>query len=142
MKNTSKISFFAVALAVLFAVFVFSGNITASNDLWKSAVYTEDTEFGNGEKTVIVKVVADDNSVDFLMKTDKETLGEALLEHELISGEKGPYGLYVKTVNGILADYDETKSYWSLSKNGEYMQTGVSDTKIADGEIYELTYTK
>ena len=142
MKNTSKIAFFAVALAVLCAVFVFSGNITASNDLWKSAVYTEDTEFGNGEKTVIVKVVADDNSVDFLMKTDKETLGEALLEHELISGEKGPYGLYVKTVNGILADYDETKSYWSLSKNGEYMQTGVSDTKIADGEIYELTYTK
>lgn len=142
MKNTSKIVIFAVAIAVLCAVFVFSGNMVADDDLWESATYTEDTAFGNGEKTVIVKVVADDNSVDFVLKTDKETLGEALLQHELISGEKGPYGLYVKTVNGILADYDENKSYWSLSKNGEYMQTGVSDTKIADGEIYELTYTK
>ncbi len=142
MKNTSKIILFAVALVVLCAVFVFSGNMTSDDDLWESAVYTEDTEFGNAEKTVIVKVIANDNSVEFMLNTDKETLGEALLEHELISGEKGPYGLYVKTVNGILADYDKTKSYWSLSKNGEYMQTGVSDTKIEDGEIYELTYTK
>ncbi|MBO4941773.1 MAG: DUF4430 domain-containing protein [Clostridia bacterium] len=142
MKNTSKIVIFAMALAVLCAVFVSQGNITDSNDLWGSAVYTDDTEFGNGEKTVIVKVVAGDNSVDFVLNTDQETLGEALLENKLISGEKGPYGLYVKTVNGILADYDENKSYWSLSKNGEYMQTGVSDTKIADGENYELTYTK
>ncbi len=142
MKNTSKIILFAVALVVLCAVFVFSGNMTSDDDLWESAVYTEDTEFGNGEKTVIVKVVAGDNSVNFVLKTDKETLGEALLENKLISGEKGPYGLYVKTVNGILADYDETKSYWSLSKNGEHMQTGVSDTKFSDGEIYELIYTK
>ena len=69
-------------------------------------------------------------------------LGDALIEHNLISGENGPYGLYVKVVNGITADYDINQSYWSLSKDGEYLQTGVDVTEISDGEHYELTYTK
>jgi hypothetical protein len=77
-----------------------------------------------------------------VIKTDKDNLEEALLEHRLISGEKGPYGMYVKFVNGMEADYDKNQTYWSLTKNSEYMMTGVTDTKIEDGEKYEFTYTK
>jgi len=122
--------------------------MTACNDkevekgLWENAIYTEDTEFGTGGKTVIVEVEADDKAVTFTINTDKETLGDVLMEHSIISGEKGPYGLYVKSVNGMMADYEINKSYWSLSKDGGYMPTGVDDTKISDGEHYELVYTK
>ncbi|MBR6729281.1 MAG: DUF4430 domain-containing protein [Clostridia bacterium] len=111
-------------------------------NLWDSAVYTEDVELGSGETTVLVEVKALDKAVTFTLNTDRKTLGEALTEHELVAGEEGAYGLYVKVVNGITADYDINKSYWALTKNGEYMQTGVDKTEITDGERFELTYTK
>jgi hypothetical protein len=111
-------------------------------ELWEDATYVEDTEFGNGETTVNVEVKAGEHSVSFTINTDKTTLGEALLEHSLIEGEDSQYGLYVKKVNGILADYDINGSYWGFYKNGEYMMSGVDSTEIADGEHYELVYTK
>ena len=117
-------------------------NKTSEKGLWEAATYTEDAEFGNGAKTVVVEVKAEEKIVTFTVNTDKETLGDALLEHGLISGENGPYGLYVKVVNGITADYDINQSYWSLTKAGGYMQTGVDSTVISSGEHYELTYTK
>jgi len=87
-------------------------------------------------------VIVGEQSVTFTIKTDAETLGDALLAHNLIAGDQGDFGLYVKAVNGITADYDVDQSYWGFSKNGEYMMTGVDGTAIADGEVYELTYTK
>ena len=110
--------------------------------LWANATYTEDTSFGEGAKTLKIKVEADGKSVVFTIKSDKETVGEALLEHSLIAGDQGDYGLYVKVVNGIKADYDTDKAYWSFNKNGEYMMSGVDTTNFADGEQYELVYTK
>ncbi len=113
-----------------------------TDDLWQTAIYTEDTEIGNGEKTLTVNVTAEEKSIVFTLHTDKSTLGDALSENELISGEQGPYGLYVKSVNGIYADYNATKSYWSVNKNGEYMTVGVDSAQIADGDVYEFVYTK
>ncbi len=115
---------------------------TQAEDLWADAVYTEDKTFGEGAKSVDVEVKAADKSITFTLKTDKENLADALLEHKLVEGEDGPYGLYIKKVNGILADYDVNKAYWGLNKNGEMLMTGASDTKIADGEHYELVYAK
>lgn len=114
----------------------------APEGLWANATYLADAEFGEGAKTVQVKVIVGEQSVTFTVKTDASTLGEALIAHDLIAGEQGDYGLYVKVVNGITADYDIDQSYWGFSKNGEYMMTGVDSTEIADGEVYELTYTK
>jgi len=115
---------------------------TQTEKLWKDAVYTEDKTFGSGAKSIDVELIVADKSITFTVKTDKENLADALLEHKLIEGEDGPYGLYIKKVNGILADYDVTKSYWSISKNGEMLMTGASDTKITSGEKYEITYAK
>ena len=79
---------------------------------------------------------------DFEIKTNAENLGDALLEAKLVEGEMGDYGLYIKSVNGIRADYELDGAYWSLSKGGEMLMTGASDTPIADGDTFELTYTK
>ena len=138
-----KRSFISILTVVLLCVsLVACGGEKVVGDLWQDAVYTEDAEFGTGKNTISVEVKAEDKSVTFTINTDKKTVGEALVEHDLIAGEKGAYGMYIKVVNGITADYDKTQTYWSFSKNGEYMTTGVDDTELADGEHYELVYTK
>lgn len=138
MKKTIKFLVFTI-ICVLITSCAGSG---IEQDLWETATYKEDKEFGNGEKTIWVEVGVEENSVTFKINTDKDILGEALIEHNLVSGENGPYGLYVKVVNGMTADYNINQSYWSLCKDGEYMQTGVDVTQISDGEHYALIYTK
>ena len=120
-----------------------AGNDTTEEaGLWADAVYTEDTEFGEGAKTVICEVKAEDKTVTFTVKTDKDTVGEALLEHELIAGDEGQYGLYVKVVNGITADYDVNQCYWAFYIDGEMASTGVDGAEITEGVTYQLVYSK
>lgn len=84
----------------------------------------------------------DGNETGFEIHTDKETVGEALLEVGLIEGEESEYGLYVKTVNGITADYDKDGVYWAFYVNGEYAQSGVDSTTITEGETYSFKVEK
>ncbi len=96
-----------------------------------------------GAKTITVDVVdANGDVTTFTINTDEEFLSGALEQEKLIEGEDGPYGLYIKSVNGIVADFDTNGAYWALSKDGEYLMSGADTTPIADGEHYELTYTK
>ena len=89
--------------------------------------------------TVIDK---DGNETAFEIHTDKEIVGEALMELALIEGEVGAYGLYVKTVNGITADYDEDQTYWAFYVNGEYATSGVDTTAIEEGMTYTFKVEK
>lgn len=82
------------------------------------------------------------NETQFEIHTDKETVGEALTELGLIEGEESEYGLYVKTVNGITADYDKDGVYWAFYINGEYASTGVDSTKIIETDSYALKVEK
>ena len=91
------------------------------------------------EKQFTFKVTdVDGNETVFEIKTDKATVGEALIDEGLIEGEEGPYGLYVKTVNGITLDYDTDGKYWAFYVNGEYASKGVELTDITDGTVYEF----
>ena len=139
MKNI--VCIFVSVVLIVCVMFGCSAD-TVQDNLWENALYSENTELGAGDKSLVLEVVAQDKAVTLVIKTDKDNLEEALLEHRLISGEKGPYGMYVKFVNGMEADYDKNQTYWSLTKNSEYMMTGVTDTKIEDGEKYEFTYMK
>ena len=116
-------------------------NIPADG-LWKDATYRENKTFGSGAKAFTLKVIAGDYYVTFTVNTDKENLAEALLEHKLVEGEDGAYGLYIKKVNGILADYDVDQTYWSFQIGGEAQMTGISEAKIEGGEAFELVRTK
>ena len=111
-------------------------------DLWADAIHTETKEFGEGASTITVTVEALDKSVTFTVHTDKKTVGEALIEHGLIEGDEGPYGLYVKKVNGILADYDVDQTFWAFYVNGESSMTGVDMTDLTDGGVYKLVREK
>ena len=138
-------------LAVLLAVLCFSFCASAetvpaagavSGALWENAVYLTDTELGTGAAWFTAEVTAGETSVLFTVHTDADTVGAALLENELIAGEEGEFGLYVKVVNGITADYDIDQSYWAFYINGEYAMTGVDGTAIENGAAYQLVYTK
>ena len=89
-----------------------------------------------------VVVDKDGKETKFEIHTDKKTVGEALLEVKLIEGEDGPYGLYVKKVNGITADYDVDQTYWAFYINGEMAMTGVDVTDVEGGATYSFKVAK
>ena len=143
MKGKEKMKkTLSLVLAVLMLFCIVSCNTASKTGAWENATYRRDMEFGKGETTVQVEVKAEEQSVTFTINTDKNTLGEALIEHALISGEEGQFGLYVKFVNGIEADYDKDGTYWGFYKNGEMMMVGVDGAQISDGEHYELVKAK
>ena len=82
------------------------------------------------------------NETTFNISTDKATVGEALLAEGLIEGEPGAYGLYVKKVNGIVADYDIDQTYWAFYINDEYAFTGVDATPVEEGATYSFKVEK
>ncbi len=103
----------------------------------------EDNVLGEGNTSFnfVVRDI-DGSETVFEIKTDAKTVGEALLALDLISGEDGQYGLYVKTVNGIVADYDADSTYWAFYINGEYAMTGVDTTDIEAGATYMFAKSK
>ena len=140
MKNIK--STLSLLLALTFIVCLISCNTVDAEGLWENATYRKDMTFGEGAKTVVVEVKVEEQSVTFTIHTDKDTVGAALMEHDLLSGDEGPYGLYVKKVNGITADYDVDQSYWAFYINGEMAMTGVDGTEINEGDTYQLAYAK
>ncbi len=98
---------------------------------------------GEGETQFIFDVYHKDGSLKkFNIHTDKETVGEALVELKIIDGEDGSYGLYVKTVDSETLDFDIDKMYWSFYEDGKYAQKGVDQTKITDGVVYAFKAEK
>lgn len=141
MKKQHILRTVTLLLLVLATIFTFAACADVDKTgAWETAVYDRNTELGEGAKTITVKVVADGQELVFTLHTDKENLEDALVEHSLISGTEGAFGLYIKAVNGIIADYDTDKTYWRITKNGEDT-LGAKSTLIADGEQYELTRT-
>ena len=95
----------------------------------------------DGQKHITVNVIDDKKQqTEFTYDTDKEMLGDVLTEAGLIAGEEGQYGLYVKTVNGLTVN-DSNEEWWCLTKGGETVMTGIDLTPIADGDVFELTFT-
>ncbi len=103
----------------------------------------EATVLGEGKTQFHFTVVdKDGNATAFEIHTDKEMVGEALMELNLITGDEGPYGLYVKSVNGITADYDVDQTYWAFYVNDAYATSGVDVTPIEAGAKYAFKVEK
>lgn len=104
---------------------------------------SDSTVLGEGETSFMFTVTdKDGNEEQFEIHTDKTIVGEALLDLGLIAGEDGEYGLYVKTVNGITADYDVDGTYWAFYVDGEYASSGVDTTNITAGATYSFKVEK
>ena len=152
MKVRNK-KFFSLLLCMMLTVAMAFSTTGCSGNNKESDVQTETqveadaqtdaTVLGEGQTVFTFNVTdADGNETNFEIHTDKETVGDALLELNLIAGEDSEYGLYVKTVNGITADYDKDQTYWAFYVNGEYAQTGVDSTNVTAGDTYSFKVEK
>ena len=132
MTRTNRALLFIVCMVLIAAMALFSG--CSGKDEPVADVSTKSFTF--------IVVDADGNEKSFEITTDADTVGEALLDEELIAGEESQYGLYVKTVNGITVDYDKDGAYWSFYVDGEYAMSGVDTTEIEDGQTYSFKVEK
>ena len=102
-------------------------------------VSCNDDDVDTSEKTFTFTVVhADGATKDFTITTTETILANALVNEGIIAGEDGPYGLYVKTVDGETLDYETDGKYWALYIDGQYAVTGVDSTEIKDGATYSF----
>ena len=125
---SKKSVFFAILLAAVMAVFL---------GIW----YVARPQISAGEKDLSIQVIHGDLSTRiFEITTSAEFLGDALTEHGIVQGEMGPYGLYILTADGETAD-EANQEWWCITRSGESLTTGASETPISNGETYELTLT-
>lgn len=146
-KNNKKFSLLLCVMLIVAMAFtvVGCGNTAKNEDAPSAAEIQEAKESVLGEgKTKFNFTVVDQEGAEssFEVYSDAETVGAALLELGMIAGDESDYGLYVKTVNGITADYDVDKTYWAFYINGEYATTGVDSTKIEEGATYTFKIEK
>lgn len=143
MKKTAKILSILLMLALLVSSLISCREPEDPVTLWDSATYKEDVTLGSGAKTINVTVVVGENTVVFTLKTDKDTVADALLEHSLVVGEVSEqFGLTLYSVNGMVADFTVDSAYWALYVNGEYALTGVSFIEVKDGDNIKIVYEK
>lgn len=152
MTRTKKALSFILCIVLIAAIALFTTacNDNKTNDTTTStegAVSTTEapkaTVLGKGETKFNFTVVdLEGKESVFEINTDKKTVGEALLELELIAGDESEYGLYVKTVNGITLDYDKDGAYWAFYVDGEYATSGVDTTDIVAGTTYTFKAEK
>ena len=107
-----------------------------------SSVGTSSPEFiekGDGATSFLFTVVFDNGKESYYkIKTDKTTVGEALQELGIVSGEEGPYGLYVTCVDGVTHKYEDDGKFWAFYDGENMASTGVDKTQIKAGGSYSL----
>lgn len=125
-RNIIAVTGFVLLLIVVFSVWYFNRPVAV-----------------DGSKTITLEVIHGDGSTaSFTVSCEADNLRDALEQVDgLIEGEESAYGLMVSTVDGETADYARDQSWWCLTKDGEWIDTGVDSTMISDGEHYEFTYT-
>ena len=102
-----------------------------------TTVAEQGNTIGEGQTSFTFEVThLDGTTKSFTVKTDASTVGEALVGVGLIAGEDGPYGLYVKTVDGETVDYDTHKKYWAFYVDGTMSMNGVDKTDVVAGTVY------
>lgn len=147
LRNKKLITLFLGLMLVmsmaLTAIGCASGNQADNNQQVQNTEEAQVTVLGEGATQFAFTVIdKDGNETNFEIHTDKEIVGDALLELELIAGDESEYGLFVKSVNGIIADYNEDQTYWAFYVNGEYATSGVDTTAIEEGTTYTFKVEK
>ena len=141
-KNLQKLTGALLALVMLLTLSACAAVGEKPSDTAEGVVANGAT-VGQGSKTFAMEVTDGDGAtVKFTVKSDEETVGAALLALGIIAGEDSQYGLYVKTVNGITADYDKDQTWWGFYVDGVTAAVGVDSTDIVDGNTYGFKVEK
>lgn len=129
----------------LIFVFCSCGKTNDSNisEIEKTETQSNFEIIGTGSKQFLFTVIGtDEKSVTYTIKTDKQTVAEALVENNLIVGEHSSYGFAINTVNGEELNHQKDGGYWAFLINNEYAATTIDDTTIIDNTEYTLIAEK
>ena len=114
-------------------------NHSSQNLSSSEASSAEENVLGQGATRFTIEITFKDGSEkSYIINTNKKTVGEALLEVELIAGTVGDYGLMIETVDGETVKYEDDGKYWAFFVDGQYAMSGVDTTNIEIGKAYAL----
>lgn len=149
-----KITNLTRLLALLLCLLTLTACFAACSEIPAAPAETKPTETqpieapapvrrGEGATEFLLTVTdLDGSQKQFEIHTDAANVAEALLALGLVAGDDSEYGLYIKVVDGVTADYSVDKTYWSLLVNGEYSQVGASSVPVSAGLRVELKKEK
>ena len=112
--------------------------LVAAMALFATGCMENGKEEATGESVSFTVVVVDleGKETTYEVTTTETTVGAALMAEELLAGEDGPYGLYIKEVAGIPLDWDTDGKYWAVYVDGEYALSGVDSLAVTEGAEY------
>ena len=91
----------------------------------------------SGVKNITVDVTHSDGSVNtYELETEQEHLYGALAENGLVGELQNGY---FTELDGEVAE-TESEQWWGYTKFGEYVNYGVGECVIEDGDHYEFTF--
>ncbi len=93
---------------------------------------------GSGRNQFYLDICFEKGEKHYNIRTDKDTVGAALEELEIIDGEQGDYGLYILSVEGEVHKYENGGKYWSFFIGKNLAPQSVDRTKIENGTSYSL----
>lgn len=125
MKNKKLLS---VALLVL-GLMLFAFGCSKTN---------KDVSAANKNIVITVVDTRNNSSEEIKKETTKETLGDALVEANIVTVKESNMGRFLTGVKDINAD-ESKQEWWKVTVNGEDAQKGIDDIKLNDGDKITLT---
>lgn len=132
MKITKRM--LALVMALLVVVACFAGCQAKKTNNKDDASSSQ-----SATVSITVDIVKDGKTKTKNITTDEKYLANALADEGIVEYTKD--GLYT-TVDGITADFNKDGAWWCVTKSGEMTMVGMNELELADGDKYEITYTK
>lgn len=141
MRTTSRLHSLVALLLVVFLIAAAMCTSCAPKTTDLGATVIAEKEVGEGAKTITFTAVDGENQATvFTVHTDAEFLRGALEPHGIIAGNASDFGLWVTTVNGIVAN-DANQEWWKLYEGTTMSNYGVDSQAIVDGGSYTFALT-
>lgn len=140
MKTTNRLtSVVSLVLVLLLIAAACTSCAPKLTDL--GATIVAEKEVGEGTKTITLTVINGANEAAvYTVHTDAEYLRGAIEPHGIVRGREDIYGMWVTTVDGIVAD-ESRQEWWKLYEGTEQANYGVDGLKIQDGGSYTYVLT-